>query len=195
MGRRISKEFLHPSILEGVNDKIGNLDSLETNAKGIMVQAINELVDNLNRTSELEDELNEGKKLISDAIADDNINENSTFNDMSEAIKSKINNSQQLFFNGDKFGGQYFFIIKNDGSLWACGSNSYGQLGLGDKSDRNVFTQVTTNINNDVKDIGIFLETSNSYRSGVIVIKNDGTVLFSGYCPLTDTVYSTFTII
>ena len=44
MGRRISKEFLHPSILEGVNNKIGNLDSLETDAKGNMVQAINELV-------------------------------------------------------------------------------------------------------------------------------------------------------
>jgi hypothetical protein len=38
MGRRISKEFLHPSILEGVNNKIGNLDSLETDAKGNMVQ-------------------------------------------------------------------------------------------------------------------------------------------------------------
>ena len=47
MGRRISKEFLHPSILEGVNDKIGNLDSLETDAKSNMVQAINELVESL----------------------------------------------------------------------------------------------------------------------------------------------------
>ena len=109
-------------------------------------------------------------------------------------VTTNINNDVKYVTCSESW--NYFsFIIKNDGSLWACGSNSYGQLGLGDKSDRNVFTQVTTNINNDVKDIGIFLETSNSYRSGAIVIKNDGTVLFSGYCPLTDTVYSTFTII
>ena len=57
MGRRISKEFLHPSILEGVNNKIGNLDSLETDAKGNMVQAINELVEKLDNTSTLRDSL------------------------------------------------------------------------------------------------------------------------------------------
>jgi alpha-tubulin suppressor-like RCC1 family protein len=32
--------------------------------------------------------------------------------------------------------------IKTDGTLWATGINSFGQLGLGDTTDRNTFTQV-----------------------------------------------------
>ena len=81
MGRRISKEFLHPSILEGVNNKIGNLDSLETDAKGNMVQAINELAD------KIDTEITEGKQLIASAIANELITVDSTFNAMSEAIE------------------------------------------------------------------------------------------------------------
>ena len=45
------------------------------------------------------------------------------------------------------------FILKNDGSLWACGYNNMGQLGLGDTTNRSTFTKVTTNINNDVKQV------------------------------------------
>jgi alpha-tubulin suppressor-like RCC1 family protein len=33
-------------------------------------------------------------------------------------------------------------VLKNDGTLWACGSNAMGQLGLGDLSSRNRLTQV-----------------------------------------------------
>ena len=39
-------------------------------------------------------------------------------------------------------------ILKNDGTLWCCGQNAYGQLGLGYTNNRNIFTQVTTNGNN-----------------------------------------------
>ena len=39
-------------------------------------------------------------------------------------------------------------ILKNDGTLWGCGQNSYGQLGLGDNTDRNTFTQITANTDN-----------------------------------------------
>ena len=39
-------------------------------------------------------------------------------------------------------------ILKNDGTLWGCGWNSYGQLGLGDTNNRTTFTQITTNTNN-----------------------------------------------
>jgi alpha-tubulin suppressor-like RCC1 family protein len=33
-------------------------------------------------------------------------------------------------------------VLRNDGTLWACGDNSVGQLGLGDYSSRNLLTQV-----------------------------------------------------
>ena len=36
-------------------------------------------------------------------------------------------------------------ILKNDGTLWGCSLNNYGQLGLGDTDNRNTFTQITTN--------------------------------------------------
>ena len=39
-------------------------------------------------------------------------------------------------------------ILKNDGTLWGCGNSGYGQLGLGDKTNRNTFTQITTNTDN-----------------------------------------------
>ena len=31
-------------------------------------------------------------------------------------------------------------ILKNDGTLWGCGWNIWGQLGLGDNTNRNTFT-------------------------------------------------------
>ena len=43
-------------------------------------------------------------------------------------------------------------ILKNDGTLWSCGYNGNGELGLGDTADRYTFTQITTNTN-DVKTI------------------------------------------
>ena len=71
--------------------------------------------------------------------------------------------------------GQYHtFILKYDGSIWSCGYNSTGQLGLGDTTNRNTFTQVTTNINNDVRQIacGVYY---------TVILKNDGSVWSCGY--------------
>jgi alpha-tubulin suppressor-like RCC1 family protein len=66
------------------------------------------------------------------------------------------------------------FIIKNDGSLWSCGNNGYGQLGLGTTTNTPSFTKVTTNVNNDVKDIA-------ADSSNLFVIKNDGSLWACGY--------------
>ena len=71
-------------------------------------------------------------------------------------------------------GAYYTFILKNDGSLWSCGRNDYGQLGLGDNTDRKTFTQVTTNINNDVKEV-----ICGYYHT--FILKNDGSVWSCGY--------------
>jgi alpha-tubulin suppressor-like RCC1 family protein len=39
-------------------------------------------------------------------------------------------------------GGHHTMILAEDGTVFACGSNIYGQLGLGDTTDRNTFTAV-----------------------------------------------------
>ena len=65
-------------------------------------------------------------------------------------------------------GHSHTFILKNDGTLWGCGKNDYGQLGLGDKTNRNTFTQVTTNVD-DIKSI----HCGNEYT---FILKNDGTL-------------------
>ena len=70
-------------------------------------------------------------------------------------------------------GFYHTFILKNDGSVWACGRNDNGELGLGDTTNRNTFTQVTTNINNDVKQIACG-------ENHTIIIKNDGSIYSCG---------------
>ena len=70
-------------------------------------------------------------------------------------------------------GRYHTFILKNDGTLWSCGYNEYGQLGLGNTTDRTTFTQVTTNINNDVKQIAC-----GYYHT--FILNNDGSVWVCG---------------
>ena len=64
-------------------------------------------------------------------------------------------------------------ILKNDGTLWGCGYNDYGQLGLGDFNNRTTFTQITTNVN-DIKEIYC------GWRH-TFILKNDGTLWGCGY--------------
>ena len=64
-------------------------------------------------------------------------------------------------------------ILKNDSTLWGTGYNGYGQLGLGDTTDRTTFTQATTNADN-IKSV----YCSNSHT---IILKNDGTLWSTGY--------------
>ena len=65
-------------------------------------------------------------------------------------------------------GGYHTLILKNDGTLWGCGDNSYGQLGLGDTANRNTFTQITTNAY-DIKSV-----YCGDYHT--LILKNDGTL-------------------
>ena len=62
------------------------------------------------------------------------------------------------------------FILLNDGTVYSTGSNSYGQLGLGNANNINTFTKV--NIDN-VKSI-----SCGSYHT--FILKNDGTVYSTG---------------
>ena len=70
-------------------------------------------------------------------------------------------------------GSQYAIILKNDGTLWGCGYNNDGELGLGDTTNRNTFTQITTNAN-DIKSICC----GNGHT---VILKNDGTLWGSGW--------------
>ena len=69
-------------------------------------------------------------------------------------------------------GENHTFILKNDGTLWGCGRNEYGQLGLGDTTNRTTFTQITTNTD-DIKEICC------GYNH-TFILKNDGTLWSAG---------------
>ena len=74
-------------------------------------------------------------------------------------ITTNVDNIKEIYC-----GGYYTFILKNDGTLWGCGQNNFGQLGLGDTTNRNVFTQITTNTN-DIKSL------SNQYEDIPFITK------------------------
>ena len=70
-------------------------------------------------------------------------------------------------------GGSHTFILKNDGTVWGCGHNGYGELGLGNNTNKNTFTQITTNVN-DIKQV--YCGYSHTF-----MLKNDGTLWSCGY--------------
>ena len=59
-------------------------------------------------------------------------------------------------------------ILKNDGTLWGTGYNGYGQLGLGDITNKTTFTQIITNAD-DIKSVycGYYY---------TLILENDGTL-------------------
>ena len=86
MGIRISKDHLHPSVIESITSLIGDLNQLETTAKGNAVEAINELLANGGKELEtLIAEIAEGKELIASAIGEP-LNAGDTFSDMCDKI-------------------------------------------------------------------------------------------------------------
>lgn len=84
------------------------------------------------------------KKINEDNIEDKNINNN--------VIIFPINRSKHFISNITKIqgikgkyistGGNHGLIIDLDNNVWSCGNNKYGQLGLGDNIDRDIFTQI-----------------------------------------------------
>ncbi|WP_074438399.1 RCC1 domain-containing protein [Clostridioides difficile] len=67
-------------------------------------------------------------------------------------------------------GKTHVVVLKNDGTVWTCGNNSAGQLGLGDIENRKIFTQV--NIDNVKKIICGYNHT--------VILKKDNTVWVAG---------------
>lgn len=64
-------------------------------------------------------------------------------------------------------GGLHSLAIKTDGSLWACGSNGYGELGNGTNTNRSVFTRIGTDNN------WLAIDAGDAVSIG---LKNDGTL-------------------
>ena len=61
--------------------------------------------------------------------------------------------------------------IKSDGTLWGCGNNDYGQLGVGDLNDRYSLTQISTSTD--------WLAVSVNWCNSC-ALKNDGTIYTCG---------------
>ena len=64
-------------------------------------------------------------------------------------------------------------IQKNDGTVWAVGNNSHGQLFTKNKTSQNTFIDITANIS-DVAQI-----SCNMYST--LILKNDGTIWGAGH--------------
>lgn len=61
-------------------------------------------------------------------------------------------------------------IIKNDGTLWATGDNSSGQLGLGDKIETSIFKQAVAD---DIANVAVGVNQT-------MILKNDSTLWVAG---------------
>jgi alpha-tubulin suppressor-like RCC1 family protein len=86
---------------------------------------------------------------------------------------TRLINLDASFDNPNKIavGGDFAIIEKSDGTVWATGENNYGQLGLGDNINRNVFTQIPGILNpNKI--------TCTTYS--LFIEKSDGTVWSTG---------------
>lgn len=66
-------------------------------------------------------------------------------------------------------------VVKNDGTVWTCGFNGYGQLGLNDTTNRNVLTQVSGLTN--IKEVGI----SGGYYGYTYAVSTPGRLYTWGY--------------
>ena len=71
-------------------------------------------------------------------------------------------------------GGSHTLIVKTDGSLWACGSNEYGQLGDGSITSRNYPIKIMSEILSDVT-----LSAAGDAHS--LIAKSDGSLWTCGY--------------
>ena len=113
--------------------------------------AMSEAILGLRRTTENE---TDARKVLYNMMIEDGYNEATSEMTTDELIDLLDRSGIEI---GDikqiTCGSDYAVILKTDGSVWACGYNNRGQLGLGDTTNRDTFTQVTTNINNDVKQI------------------------------------------
>jgi alpha-tubulin suppressor-like RCC1 family protein len=83
-------------------------------------------------------------------------------------------------------GRYHTMILAEDGTVFACGYNFYGQLGLGDTTDRNTFTAVPA-LPDDKVAKQVVAGSNHS-----MILAEDGTVFASGWNHLTFTAVPAF---
>lgn len=96
-----------------------------------------------------------------------------TISDVSDPVRITdigLNDVKYIITSSD-VKNAFTFIIKQNGTLWTTGLNTFGQLGLGDNIDRSSFTQV--GIDNDWEK----LSCGNNFT---IAIKTDGSLWGTG---------------
>ena len=100
-------------------------------------------------------------------------NANGVFGNGSSSAPSKKSDVQQINISGVSdivVGNNRTFFIKYDGTVWACGNNMSGQLGVGDTVTKTLPTQVQ--ISNVKKVVSSSTQT--------FFMKNDGTIWACG---------------
>ena len=101
-----------------------------------------------------------------------NNTDSNSFNQVIGTLENPITNIKAI-----SAGGYHTIILKEDDTVWATGFNNDGQLGLGNTTSQNEFTQVTVdgegnNFNN--------IKTIVSGQLHSMILKNDGTIWASG---------------
>ena len=72
-------------------------------------------------------------------------------------------------------GDYHSLALKADGSIWAAGRNSYGQLGADDSIDRNTFTKIMSSDSSDPRVVAV-----SAGREHSLALKSDGSVWATG---------------
>ena len=63
----------------------------------------------------------------------------STINGFTQVTNNLNNDVKEVICHGAQ---EHVFIIKKDGTLWSCGLNDKGQLGIGSTTNKNIFTAI-----------------------------------------------------
>jgi alpha-tubulin suppressor-like RCC1 family protein len=89
-------------------------------------------------------------------------------------------NERIIALSGDwsviEAGAYHTIVIKNNGTIWSCGSNDSGELGMGDLNIRNTFSQIGTN-----SDWVSIAAGGDRLGSHTIARKTNGTIWAWGY--------------
>ena len=98
-------------------------------------------------------------------------------------VTSEIQQDESWGWSSVACGDTHTMAIKLDGTLWACGSNLQGQLGLGNEIEKNILTQVGSDTWSAVACAGYGIGNFSNHQSRqghTMAIKSDGTLWSCG---------------